>query len=230
MSDGNILCENGVPVSNCNVGESNTELLPIQQLVDMRETTDSAPEISVCESNPCSRFVNPCTELSTRKLELLHEFYYELTLVSHEYSNDLNELFFNNQLELCQDGWPTLHVRRAAELFEKIRFPWIAFFKFSRPWFVIIIWKLLWRGSFREVKYTATNLHIAHPVTFLTLWPPRPGCLVVMLFCANDVIVLPVGNIVFIIDLAKGFVNRNLQVVTDQFTYGFYQCWIIYFI
>ncbi|KAK3148197.1 hypothetical protein QOZ80_3BG0291960 [Eleusine coracana subsp. coracana] len=54
MSDGNILCENGVPVSNCNVGESNTELLPMQQLADMREPSDSAPEISVCEPNPCS--------------------------------------------------------------------------------------------------------------------------------------------------------------------------------
>lgn len=68
MSDGNILCENGVPVSNCNVGENNTELLPMQQLADMRESSDSAPEISVCEPNPCSRCVNPYTKLSTRNI------------------------------------------------------------------------------------------------------------------------------------------------------------------
>jgi phosphatidylinositol 3,5-bisphosphate 5-phosphatase len=66
MSDGNIPCENNVPVSNCNVGENSTELLPMQQLADMREPSDSAPEISVCEPNLCSRCVNPCTKLSTR--------------------------------------------------------------------------------------------------------------------------------------------------------------------
>jgi hypothetical protein len=82
MSDGNIMCENKVPASNCNVGENNTELLQMQQLVDIREASDSAPEISVCEPNPCSRCVNPCTKLSTGKLQLFHEFHYELTLMS----------------------------------------------------------------------------------------------------------------------------------------------------
>ncbi|XP_062216606.1 phosphoinositide phosphatase SAC2-like [Phragmites australis] len=50
LSD-NILCENSVPVSNCNVGENSTELLPMQQLDDIREPCDSAPEISICEPN-----------------------------------------------------------------------------------------------------------------------------------------------------------------------------------
>ncbi|KAL6649338.1 hypothetical protein ACP70R_013562 [Stipagrostis hirtigluma subsp. patula] len=54
MSDGNILCENSAPVSGCNNGENNTELLPMQQLDDIREPSDSAPEISICEPNPCS--------------------------------------------------------------------------------------------------------------------------------------------------------------------------------
>ncbi|KAG8073715.1 hypothetical protein GUJ93_ZPchr0006g44699 [Zizania palustris] len=57
LSDGNILCENTVPVSDCNVGENNianSELLPMQQLGDIREPSDSAPEISMCEPNPCS--------------------------------------------------------------------------------------------------------------------------------------------------------------------------------
>uniref|UniRef100_A0A0D9VQB8 SAC domain-containing protein n=1 Tax=Leersia perrieri TaxID=77586 RepID=A0A0D9VQB8_9ORYZ len=54
LSDGNILCENTIPVSDCNVGENNianTELLPMQQLDDIREPSDSAPEI-MCD--PCS--------------------------------------------------------------------------------------------------------------------------------------------------------------------------------
>ncbi|XP_062210115.1 phosphoinositide phosphatase SAC2-like [Phragmites australis] len=51
LSDGNILCENSVAVSNCNVGENNAELLPMQQLNDIREPSDSAPEISICEPN-----------------------------------------------------------------------------------------------------------------------------------------------------------------------------------
>ncbi|KAL6867237.1 hypothetical protein ACP4OV_015261 [Aristida adscensionis] len=54
LSDGNILCENSIPVSNCNNGVSNTELLPMQQLDDIREPSDSAPEISICEPDPCS--------------------------------------------------------------------------------------------------------------------------------------------------------------------------------
>ncbi|KAL5209642.1 hypothetical protein ABZP36_005265 [Zizania latifolia] len=57
LSDGNILCENSVPVSDCNVGEkniANSELLPMQQLGDIREPTDSAPETSLCEPDPCS--------------------------------------------------------------------------------------------------------------------------------------------------------------------------------
>ncbi|KAF0891299.1 hypothetical protein E2562_009474 [Oryza meyeriana var. granulata] len=55
LSDGNILCENTVPVSDCNVGENNianSELLPMQPLDDMREPSDSAPEISL--PSPCS--------------------------------------------------------------------------------------------------------------------------------------------------------------------------------
>ncbi|CAM0871876.1 unnamed protein product [Alopecurus aequalis] len=57
FSDGHILCENSAPVSNCNAIENNTansELLPMQQLDDIREPTDSAPEIYMCETNPCS--------------------------------------------------------------------------------------------------------------------------------------------------------------------------------
>ncbi|OEL19652.1 Phosphoinositide phosphatase SAC2, partial [Dichanthelium oligosanthes] len=54
LSDGNILLENSLPVSNCNNRENNTELLPMQQLDDIREPSDSAPEISICEPNPCS--------------------------------------------------------------------------------------------------------------------------------------------------------------------------------
>jgi hypothetical protein len=53
LSDGNILLENSLPVSNCNNGE-NTGLLPMQQLDDIREPSDSAPDISICEPNPCS--------------------------------------------------------------------------------------------------------------------------------------------------------------------------------
>uniref|UniRef100_A0A453IXT0 Uncharacterized protein n=1 Tax=Aegilops tauschii subsp. strangulata TaxID=200361 RepID=A0A453IXT0_AEGTS len=62
LSDGNILCENSAPVSDRNVGENNTasELLPSQQLDDIREPTDSAPEIYMCETNPC-----PSTKYST---------------------------------------------------------------------------------------------------------------------------------------------------------------------
>ncbi|KAJ1298510.1 hypothetical protein BS78_01G459200 [Paspalum vaginatum] len=52
LSDGNILLENSLPVSQRNIGD--TELLPMQQLDDIREPTDSAPEISICEPNPCS--------------------------------------------------------------------------------------------------------------------------------------------------------------------------------
>jgi hypothetical protein len=62
LSDGNILLENSLPVSNCNNGE-NTGLLPMQQLDDIREPSDSAPDISICEPNPCSRCVNPYTKL-----------------------------------------------------------------------------------------------------------------------------------------------------------------------
>jgi hypothetical protein len=57
FSDGNILCENSIPVSDCNDGENNSansELLAMQQLDDIREPTDSAPEIYMCETNPCS--------------------------------------------------------------------------------------------------------------------------------------------------------------------------------
>ncbi|RCV46249.1 hypothetical protein SETIT_9G517300v2 [Setaria italica] len=54
LSDGNILLENSLPVSNCNSGENNTALLPMQQLDDIREPSDSAPDISICEPNPCS--------------------------------------------------------------------------------------------------------------------------------------------------------------------------------
>ncbi|KAF8776086.1 hypothetical protein HU200_003768 [Digitaria exilis] len=54
LSDGNILLENSLPVSNCNNGESNTVLLPMQQMDDIRETSDSAPDISICEPNPCA--------------------------------------------------------------------------------------------------------------------------------------------------------------------------------
>jgi hypothetical protein len=64
FSDGNILCENSASVSGCNTVENNTansELLPMQQLDDIREPTDSAPEIYMCETNPCSRCVNPCS-------------------------------------------------------------------------------------------------------------------------------------------------------------------------
>ncbi|XP_052147570.1 phosphoinositide phosphatase SAC2 isoform X1 [Oryza glaberrima] len=56
LSDGNILCDNtGGPVSDCNVGKNNTssDLLPMQPLEDIREPSDSAPEISI-EPNPCS--------------------------------------------------------------------------------------------------------------------------------------------------------------------------------
>ena len=63
LSDGNILCENSAPVSDRNVCENNTansELLPVQQLDDIREPTDSAPEIYMCETNPC-----PSTKYST---------------------------------------------------------------------------------------------------------------------------------------------------------------------
>lgn len=68
LSDGNILLENSLPVSNCNNGE-NTGLLPMQQLDDIREPSDSAPDISICEPNPCSRCVNPYTKLeATGKL------------------------------------------------------------------------------------------------------------------------------------------------------------------
>jgi hypothetical protein len=62
FSDGNILCENKASVSDCNAVEdnaANSELLPMQQLDDIREPTDSAPEIYMCETNPCSRCVNP---------------------------------------------------------------------------------------------------------------------------------------------------------------------------
>ncbi|AQL09242.1 Phosphoinositide phosphatase SAC2 [Zea mays] len=54
LSDGNILLENNLPVTSCNNETNNTELLPMQQLDDIREPTDSAPEISICEPNPCS--------------------------------------------------------------------------------------------------------------------------------------------------------------------------------
>ncbi|CAN6313839.1 unnamed protein product [Urochloa humidicola] len=54
LSDGNILLENSLPVSNCNNGGNNTALLPMQQLDDIREPSDSAPDISICEPNPCS--------------------------------------------------------------------------------------------------------------------------------------------------------------------------------
>ncbi|CAN6321218.1 unnamed protein product [Urochloa humidicola] len=54
LSDGNILLENSLPVSNCNNGRNNTALLPMQQLDDIREPSDSAPDISICEPNPCS--------------------------------------------------------------------------------------------------------------------------------------------------------------------------------
>nr|CAB3496885.1 unnamed protein product [Digitaria exilis] len=55
LSDGNILLENSLPVSNCNNGESNTVLLPMQQMDDIREPSDSAPDISICDPNPCAR-------------------------------------------------------------------------------------------------------------------------------------------------------------------------------
>ena len=64
FSDGNILCENSAPVSDRNAVENNTgnsELLPMQQLDDIREPTDSAPEIYMCETTPCSRCVDPCS-------------------------------------------------------------------------------------------------------------------------------------------------------------------------
>ncbi|CAN6307779.1 unnamed protein product [Urochloa humidicola] len=54
LSDGNILLENSLPVSNCNNGRNDTTLLPMQQLDDIREPSDSAPDISICEPNPCS--------------------------------------------------------------------------------------------------------------------------------------------------------------------------------
>jgi hypothetical protein len=57
FSVGNILCENSGAVSDCNAvdnNNANSELLPIQQLDDIREPTDSAPEIYMCETNPCS--------------------------------------------------------------------------------------------------------------------------------------------------------------------------------
>ncbi|CAD6209868.1 unnamed protein product [Miscanthus lutarioriparius] len=54
LSDGNILLENSLPITNCNIETNNTELLPMQQLDDIREPSDSAPEISICEPNPCS--------------------------------------------------------------------------------------------------------------------------------------------------------------------------------
>ncbi|XP_006649507.1 phosphoinositide phosphatase SAC2 isoform X2 [Oryza brachyantha] len=57
LSDGNILCDTTGPVSDCNVREkniANSKLLPMQQLDDIREPSDSAPEISMCEPNPCS--------------------------------------------------------------------------------------------------------------------------------------------------------------------------------
>ncbi|CAL4937898.1 unnamed protein product [Urochloa decumbens] len=54
LSDGNILLENSLPVSNCDNGRNNTALLPMQQLDDIREPSDSAPDISICEPNTCS--------------------------------------------------------------------------------------------------------------------------------------------------------------------------------
>lgn len=54
LSDGNILLENGLPITNCNNETNNRELLPMQQPDDIREPSDSAPEISICEPNPCS--------------------------------------------------------------------------------------------------------------------------------------------------------------------------------
>ncbi|CAL4921095.1 unnamed protein product [Urochloa decumbens] len=54
LSDGNILLENSLPVSNCNNGRNNIALLPMQQLDDIREPSDSAPDISICEPNTCS--------------------------------------------------------------------------------------------------------------------------------------------------------------------------------
>uniref|UniRef100_A0A453IXF6 Uncharacterized protein n=1 Tax=Aegilops tauschii subsp. strangulata TaxID=200361 RepID=A0A453IXF6_AEGTS len=73
LSDGNILCENSAPVSDRNVGENNTasELLPSQQLDDIREPTDSAPEIYMCETNPCPRSVSPCSIFFTFCGEIL---------------------------------------------------------------------------------------------------------------------------------------------------------------
>ncbi|ONL94265.1 Phosphoinositide phosphatase SAC2 [Zea mays] len=54
LSDGNILLESSLPVTICNNETDNTELLPVQQLDDIREASDSAPEISICEPNLCS--------------------------------------------------------------------------------------------------------------------------------------------------------------------------------
>lgn len=72
LSDGNILCDNtGGPVSDCNVGKNNTssELLPMQPLEDIREPSDSAPEISI-EPNPCSRCsIYPCLKTNWWLLE-----------------------------------------------------------------------------------------------------------------------------------------------------------------
>ncbi|KAG8097113.1 hypothetical protein GUJ93_ZPchr0013g35848 [Zizania palustris] len=76
LSDGNILCENTVPVSDCNVGENNianSKLLPMQQLDDTREPTGSAPETSLREHDPCSRCAYSCYKLAVGELLLVHE-------------------------------------------------------------------------------------------------------------------------------------------------------------
>lgn len=68
--------------------------------------------------------------------------------------------FIYAQYELWSSVWKAFHVRRAAELFEKIRLSWVAFFKFPWPWFVVIFGEFLRWWSFWEVTYTATSLHI----------------------------------------------------------------------
>lgn len=136
LSDGNILLENGLPITNCNNETNNRELLPMQQPDDIREPSDSAPEISICEPNPCSRCVITC-----------------MNLVFYTNAVWANCVFLHIcvQYELWHSAWKTRHVRRAAELFEKIRLPWIAFFKFPWSWFVVIFREFVWWGSLWEV-------------------------------------------------------------------------------
>lgn len=221
LSDGNILCDNtGGPVSDCNVGKNNTssELLPMQPLEDIREPSDSAPEISI-EPNPCSR----CSILVWKRIGGCWRTsdcpYYELTAFFscsvQTIAHCLGDTQFQKSGRIIWEDWVILNCTLQTFLI-------LICYHLQE----ILVRRKFMRGN-TSVIYLYIQLHKFYPLDLATKGVnSRLRCyithtIVFYFIFLEGTAVMVNGNKMF---------QTHLQVITHQFTHGCCQYWIDYII